>query len=182
MKVLQYSFVVLPKLDNEEEIQRLRERYDPWFYQIRPYIPIVSPFAPATLEEMQNVSDYISRARRKLHPIAVSFHQWMASGGRLFFVIEKGRKELLDLRRNLQGCDTFSLVEDIESEPRLVVGRVPDSERRSQALIEANRIGRTLGIVDSFYLIGIEPSDELKLFASYPFGIGRVDYYDRFHI
>lgn len=97
-------------------------------------------------------------------------------------MIEKGRKELLDLRRNLQGCDTFSLVEDIESEPRLVVGRVPDSERRSQALIEANRIGRTLGIVDSFYLIGIEPSDELKLFASYPFGIGRVDYYDRFHI
>ena len=34
MNALQYSIVVLPKLDNEAEIQRLREKFDPWFYQI----------------------------------------------------------------------------------------------------------------------------------------------------
>ncbi len=180
VKTLQYNVVVLPKLDNEEEIQELREKYDPWFYQIRPYVPMVLPFAPATLDEMQNVGDYISQARRKLHPVAISFHQCVESGDRLLFVIENGREELLELHHSLLGCEAAVLVEEAGYEPLLVVGRVPDPGHRAQALHEANRIGRTLGIVDAVSLIRTEPSEELKLVANYPFGIGRVDYYDRF--
>ena len=70
--------------------------------------------------------------------------------------------------------------QDAGYEPRLVVGSVSDPEERARALAEANRIGRTLGIIDAVALVRINPDGGLKLVANYPFGIGRVDYFDRF--
>ncbi len=181
MKALQYSVVVLPKLDNEVEIQRLREKYDPWFYQIRPYIPIILPFTPATIDELQGVSDYISMSRRKLHARAISFHECIESGDRLYFVVDQGRDDIMALHHDLQGCEAASLVTEGDYEPRLMLGRIPDPEQRTLALREARTIGRTLGIVDSVAVLRISPDGGLKLIANYPFGIGRVDYFDNLH-
>ena len=178
MNALQYSIVVLPKLDNEAEIQRLRERYDPWFYQIRPYIPVILPFTPATIDELQGVSDYISESRRKLHPRAISFHECVESGDRLYFVVEQGKDDIMALHHDLQGCEAASLVAEGDYEPHLMLGRIPDPAKRALALHEARAIGRTLGIVDSVAMLRIGTDGELKLIANYPFGIGRVDYFD----
>ncbi len=179
MSALQYGVVVLPKLDSEEEIQRIREEYDPWYYQISPYIPMVEPFTPATLGEMENVSDYISLARRGFHPFAVSFRACVEADDRLLLPLENGREELIVLRRNLVGPGTAEAMAGAEYEPRLVIGRVPDPLRRSEALVEVARIGRILGVVDSVSLIEVAPNREMKLVANFPFGIGRVDYFDR---
>jgi hypothetical protein len=73
-----------------------------------------------------------------------------------------------------------SLVDDEAYEPHLVVGRVQDPDMRAEALAEANKLGRTLGIIDAVSLIAIEQDGGLKLVASYPFGVGRVDYFDKF--
>ncbi|UCG42003.1 MAG: hypothetical protein JSU73_08940 [candidate division WOR-3 bacterium] len=177
MKALQYSVVVLPKLDNEAEIQRLREKYDPGFYQIRPHIPIILPFTPATIDELQGISDYISVSRRKLHARAISFHECIESGDRLFFVVDQGKGDIMALHHALQGCEVTSLVSEGDYEPRLMLGRIPDPEQRGLALREAQTIGRTLGIVDSVSMLRISPHGELKLVANYPFGIGRVDHF-----
>ena len=178
MKTLQYSVIVLPKLDNEAEIQRLREKYDPWFYQVRPYIPIILPFTPATIDELQGVSDFVSVARRKLHARAISLHDCIESGDRLYFAVDQGRDDIMALHHDLQGCEATSLVSEGDYEPRLVLGRIPDPAQRTLARLEAQAIGRTLGIVDSVAMLRISPDGELKLVANYPFGIGRVDYFD----
>lgn len=175
----QFSVVVLPKLDNEEDIQRLRAKYDPWYRQISPYIPVVLPFTPATLEEVQHVGDYIGDARRRLHPLAVSLHECRESGDRLYFAVETGREELLELHRSLQGGDAGLLVLDAGYEPRLVVGRVSDPLERAAAREEASRIGRTLGVIDAVVMVRIDPDGVLKLVANYPFGVGRVDYFEK---
>jgi hypothetical protein len=179
VKVLAYSLVVLPKLDNEEEIQSLREKYDPWFYQVRPYITIVPPFTPATLDELEAVAGFLSEARRRQPPVAVSFYRCVEVDDRLICPVGDGREGLVALHRHLLGAAPVSLLTgEREFEPALVIGRVPDPDRRLEALHEANRLGRTLGLIDAVSLIGIEPSGRLRLIASYPFGIGRVDYYD----
>jgi hypothetical protein len=178
VKMLHYSVVVLPKLDNEQAIQRLREKYDPWFYQVRPYIPIIPPFTPATLDEIEQIGSFISIRRHKLHPIAITCHRCIEVGDQLVCPVENGKDELAALHVDLYGSDSIPLVDDIAYEPRLVIGRVQDPNSRQEALREANRLGRTLGLVDAVSLIGIEPDGELRLVASYPFGIGRIDYYD----
>ena len=179
---MQFSVVVLPKLDNEEEVQLIRERYDPWCYRIRPHITLIPPFTPATLDEIENVSAHLSTVRRARHPHAVTFFKCEAVGDRVVLVPEQGRDELLSLYRELQGPVTGTLVPDAEFEPRLLVGRMPDAGQRAAAVKELNGLRRTLGVVDSVFLIDVESSGELRLVASYPFGIGRVDWYGKLRV
>ena len=182
MSALRYSIIVLPKLDSEKDIRRIREQHDPWHCQISPYIPMVVPFTPATFDEMETVSDYISLARREFHPFAVGFHKCFAADDRVLFPVEEGRGELVALQRSLAGPGTAAEVSGVEYEPRLVVGRVPNPEARARVLDEMNRFGRMLGVVDSVALLALEPAGEMKLVAVYPFGIGRVDFFDRFRV
>jgi hypothetical protein len=179
MNALRYSVVILPRLDNEEELQRLREQFDPMFYQLAPYIPMVMPFTPATLEELQAASDFISQARRKLHPWAVDFRTCIESEDRLLLAPESGGDELVRLHEELHGCQTMALIDEPPYAPLLVVARIPDPERRRQAKSDVERLVRTLGVVDSLSLIGTMPDGATRLAAHYPFGIGRVDYYER---
>ncbi|MFO7638499.1 MAG: hypothetical protein R6X14_04225 [bacterium] len=179
MRLLEYCVVVLPKLDNQEEIQLLREKYDPWFYQVQPYITIVPSFAPATLDQFESVTGYLSQTRKRLEPVVVHCYRCVERGDRLVCPVESGREELLTLHDSLLGCAPAGLTAvGGEFEPGLVVGRVPDPDRRIEALQEANRLRRTIGLIDAVSLIGIEPSGQLRLVAGYPFGIGRVDYFD----
>ncbi|HDQ99552.1 MAG TPA: hypothetical protein ENN51_04615 [candidate division WOR-3 bacterium] len=179
MRVLSYSVCVLPKLDNQEEVRRLRERYDPWFYQVQPYIVVVPSFTPATLDELEAVSAFLSQARRKQPPVALKFFRCVERGDRLICPVESGREELAALHRAMSGATPDRLLTGEEAfDPGMVVCRVPDPDRRIEALQEANRIGRTVGLVDAVSLVGIEPSGQLRLIAGYPFGIGRVDYFD----
>ncbi|MFO7675112.1 MAG: hypothetical protein R6X12_02170 [bacterium] len=179
MSVLEYCVAALPKLDNQEEIQLLREKYDPRFYQTRPYIAIVPAFRPATLDELESVSAFLSQARRRQPPVAVTFLRCVEVGDRLVCPVATGQEGLAALQRRMLGASPGpSLTGEPPPEPVLVIGRVSDPDRRIEALTEANRLGRTLGLIDSVSLIGIEQSEDLRLVASYPFGIGRVDYFD----
>jgi hypothetical protein len=179
MSALRYSVVVLPKLDSEEEIRRLREEYDPWYNQISPYVTIVAQFTPATLDEIENLNDYISLARRSYHPLAVGFHECVEVDDRLLFVINKGKEELSALQHNLVGARPVPIMSDAAFEPRLVVARVPDPERRGKMKQELSKLIHTIGLVDSLSLIDVAAGNELKLVANYPFGIGRIDFFEK---
>ena len=181
MKAAQYCVVAFPKLDSETQIQDLREQFPTWYYRVRPYIPVVLPFTPVTLDEIQNVSEHVGRVRRNLHPIAVSFTHCIERGEALFFEIEQGREEFIQLHHAMIGAEPLSLLSDVPVyEPQVWLGRVTDARQRPWAIAEANRMGRSLGVVDSITLLRIEPDEEHHLVATFPFGIGRVDYYDRF--
>lgn len=179
VKLLEYCIVVQPKLDNQEEIQLLREKYDPWFYQVQPYITIVPGFTPATLDQLESVTSYLSQTRRHQPPIAVKCYKCIERDDRLVFPVEEGREGLLALHEALLGAAPASLLADeAPFDPGLVIGRVPDPDQRIEALHEANRLGRTIGLIDAFSLIAVEQSGQFRLVAGYPFGIGRVDYFD----
>jgi len=181
VKAAQYCVVAFPKLDSETQLQDLREQFPTWYYRVRPYVPVVLPFTPVTLDEIQNVSEHTGRVRRNLHPLAISFTHCSERGESLFFEIEEGRDELIQLHRAMTGAEPLSLLSDAPGyEPQVWLGRVTDARQRTYALAEANRIGRSLGVVDAISLVRIEPDEEHKLVATFPFGIGRVDYYDRF--
>jgi hypothetical protein len=181
VKAAQYCVVAFPKLDSETQIQDLREQFPTWYFRVRPYIPVVLPFTPATLDEIQNVSEHVGRVRRNLHPLAISFTRCVERGESLFFEIDEGREELLQLHRAMTGAESLSLLSDTPVyEPQVWLGRVTDARQRAWAIAEANRMGRSLGVVDAITLLRIEPDEEHKLVATFPFGIGRVDFYDRF--
>ena len=181
MKAAQYCVVAFPKLDSETQIQDMREQFSTWYYRVRPYIPVVLPFTPATLDEIQNVSEHVGRVRRSLHPLAISFTRCVERGESLFFELDQGREEFIQLHNAMIGAEPLSLLGDRPVyEPQVWLGRVTDSRQRAYAIAEANRMGRTLGVVDAVTLLRIEPDEEHKLVATFPFGIGRVDFYDRF--
>ncbi len=181
MKAAQFSVTAFPKLDNEAQFQRLREKYDPAQFRVRPHIPIVLPFTPANLDEIQNVIDHVSTARRSLRPLAISFYKCVERGEYLFGIIEQGREEVVALHTRIAGAQPVPMLQDSTGyEPLLRLFRIPDQVRRSLALAEANRVGKTLGIIDALSLVRIEPDEEQKLVSVFPFGVGRVDYYDRF--
>ncbi len=181
MKAAQYCVVAFPKLDSETQIQDIREQFPSWYYRVRPYVPVVLPFTPATLDEIQNVSEHVGRVRRNLHPLAISFTRCVERGESLFFEIDEGREELIQLHRAMVGAEPLSLLTDTPVyEPQVWLGRVTDARQRPWALGEANHLGRSLGVVDAITLLRIEPDEEHKLVATFPFGIGRVDFYDRF--
>jgi hypothetical protein len=180
VKAAQYCVVAFPKLDSETQIQELREQFPTWYYRVRPYVPVVLPFTPVTLDEIQNVSDHVGRVRRDLHPLAVSFSRCVERGELLIFEIEEGRDELIQLHTAMTGAEPLCLLDGAPAyEPQVWLGRVTDARQRTYALAEANRIGRSLGVVDAVTLLRIEPDEEHRLVAMFPFGIGRVDYYDR---
>ncbi len=181
MKAAQFCVTAFPKLDNEAQFQRLREKYDPAGFRVRPHIPIIPPFTPANLDEIQNVIDHVSTARRTLRPLAVSFYRCVEQGEYLFCIPDAGRDELLQLHTRVAGSQPVPMLADTSGyEPLLWLCRVPDPVRRSLALAEANRVGKSIGIVNALSVTKVEAGDEMKLVAVFPFGVGRVDYYDRF--
>ena len=183
VKAAQYCVTAFPKLDNEAQLQRLRERFDPAPYRVKPHIPVVLPFTPANLDEIQNVIDHVSTARRTLRPLAVSFHKCIERGEHLCFTLDEGQEGLAELHTRVAGVQPLPLLRDTPAyEPLVWLCRVPDQDRRAQALAEANRIGKSLGVVDALSVIRIEPDGDLSLMSVYPFGVGRVDYYDRFPV
>jgi hypothetical protein len=102
-------------------------------------------------------------------------------GDALFFELEQGRDELVELHRVLLGAEPLSLLQGTPVyEPLIWLGRVPEPRQRAYAIADANRIGRSLGVIDSLAMLRIEPDEEHRLIATFPFGIGRVDFYDRF--
>jgi hypothetical protein len=146
---------------------------------MRPHVSIVLPFIPANLDEMQSVTDLVALARRNLHAIAVSFHQCVERGDALFYVLDMGGTELVTLHDLIHGGSTVPLQGTAAYEPLVWLGRVADPGQRPSAVAEANRIGRSLGVIDALSLLRIEPDETTKLVQDFPFGVGRVDYYDR---
>lgn len=181
MKPAQYLVVVLPKLDAEAELLRLRDRYGGKPDAIAPYVPLSGVFTPSGLSEAASVNEYVSQARRRLHPIAVSFNSCFEQGDRLLLKLEQGADDLAALQRGIVGPEPTSFV--ASGKPPhldLVLGQFADTQARAQVAAEVNRMGRILGVIDALVLLRIGPEDDWHLTAQFPFGIGRVDYYERF--
>jgi hypothetical protein len=180
VKATQYGVVAFPKLDTEALMQRFRERFDPGCGQASPHVAVVQPFTPVNLDEIQDVADHVGRARRSLHAFTIMFHRCREQGDSLLFDLDRGREEFAGLRKSIAGEEPEPMLPDASGfDPRLWVGRIPDSRRRGDALAEANRIGRSLGVVDALHLVRVD-GVEMKLVSRYPFGVGRVDLYERY--
>lgn len=179
MKSVQFSVVAFPKLEREVDFLHLRERFAPQVAQLEPHIQIVLPWVPAELGELTAVIESISQTRRNLHPLAIAVEKWQESGEFLISEICQGQDELISLRKKIVGAETPVLITtDTGTAPYLTLFRITEKKEREQAMIEANRIGRTLGVVDALTLIRTLPDGMWQRVAKFPFGIGRVDFYE----
>ena len=179
MKSVQFSVVAFPKLEREVDFLRLRERFAPQVAQLEPHIQMVSPWVPAELGEIMAVIEFISQARRALHPLAIAAENWQESGELLIGEITYGQDELTSLRKQIVGPEPSSLlIPDSGPAPCLTLFRIAGKKEREQAVAEANRIGRTLAVVDALVLIRTLPDGMWQRVAKFPFGIGRVDFYE----
>lgn len=174
-----FIVVAIPKLEREIDLLQLRERYAPSTRQLEPHIRITSPWVPAELGEIMAVIEFISRIRRGIHPLAISAENWQEIGELILAPVINGAAELLKIRQTLIGSEPLPLINpESESAPSLILLRVPDRQQRALAVAEANRIGRTLGVIDSLTLVQIFSDGAWQRLARFPFGIGRVDFYD----
>ncbi len=181
MSELQFSLVAFPKLERETEFRRLRERFAPEVFQLDSYVPIFSSFLPGELGEINTIIEVISQTRQKLSPIAIVCENWEESGGVLIGSITQGQKELTELRQQILGTQPIPLLEYPENkggEFFVVLCRLSNPQTRNQALLEAQRIGRSLGVIDAVVLIRKPPEGQWQRVARFPFGFGRVDFYE----
>lgn len=180
MKPAQFSVIAFPKLSREPEILELREKFAPEISQIEPHIPIVSPWTPAELGEVLSAIDSISRTRRKLSPIAIAGEVWHRQDELLLLAITEGAEALVQLSRNITGVEPLPLLpETKEPKVNLIVCRIPKGKDWETVLKEARKIGRTLGVIDGLMLIRHLPDRSYQQVAKFPFGVGRVDFYER---
>jgi hypothetical protein len=180
VKASQYIVVAFPTLDTELELSRLRDRFDTHLSQTQPHIPLVPPFSPANLDELLGVTEYVGQARRSLHPLSASFRGCVERGELIVFTCLEGSAELQQLHSDLLGSRPVSFLKnDVEFEPRLVAGHISDPALRRQVMLEAGRIGRILALVDALSLVRAGPDAAWRPVAKFPFGIGRVDYYEK---
>ncbi|MEO0070779.1 MAG: hypothetical protein ABIK39_01655 [candidate division WOR-3 bacterium] len=180
MKSAQLSVIAFPKLSKEKEILELREKFVPEISQIEPHIPIVSPWTPAELGEVLSVIDSISRTRKKLSPIAIAGEGWRRQDELLILEITEGAEALVQLSRNITGAEPLSLLPETKEEKvNLIVCRIPKGKDWGTVLKEAKKIGRTVGVIDSMMLIRHLPDRSYQRVAKFPFGVGRVDFYER---
>ncbi|MCX7732699.1 MAG: hypothetical protein N2248_06010 [candidate division WOR-3 bacterium] len=176
------NFVVIatPKLDRESDFLQLRERYASAILQPDPHIRITNPWIPADLGEVMAVIEFISQTRKKLHPLAITAENWQEAGEFIIAPIVNGASELLLIRQTILGSEPAPLLKTTpEPAFSLILLRVPDDHKRALAVTEANRIGKTLGVIDALTLIRTFPDGSWQRLARFPFGIGRVDFYER---
>jgi hypothetical protein len=147
-----------------------------------PYIPVILPFTPLDLEEIQHVADFVSNSRRRLRPLAVTFHHCTVIGDRLYYKLERGWDELVGLHAQILGSEPMPLLQHGTYEPRLALGRVVDETERADAADAVDRLLRTLGLVDTLTIVTVGPDESVDRVAGYPFGIARVDFFRPFPV
>lgn len=179
MKSAQFSVVAFPKLEREVDFLRLRERFARQIAQPEPHIILVLPWVPAELGEVMAVIEFISQIRRNLHPLAIAAENWQESGELLIGQITQGQDGLMSLRKGIIGTEPVPLLRaSFHPAPYLTLFLVPGKREREQAVVEANRIGRTLAVIDALMLIRTQPDGLWQQVAKFPFGVGRVDFYE----
>lgn len=177
MRAVQFSVVSFPKLQQDKELLGLRERFLPNVLPLEPHIPVVPSWVPVEPGEMVSVVNTLSNTRRKLHPIAVACENWQRQGELLVAEVTEGQEAVRNLRKSISRVEPVQLIQ--EEGVYLVVCRVPNEEKWGQILSEAERIGRSLGMVDSVVLLRILPDGSHQRVAHFPFGVGRVDFYEQ---
>lgn len=175
-----YAVFAYPRLDIESELQSLRERFESDTVRLKPYIPLVSPLTPATLDDLLSATEFVSQARRNLKPLACAFRNAVQSGNLVLVACAEGDQGILNLRQTIIGGQPVSYLRETGAfEPRLVIGWTTDPVLRTRIAEEANRLGRIVALIDALTIVRLISQDHWQPVARFPFGIGRVDYYER---
>ncbi|MEO0073051.1 MAG: hypothetical protein ABIK43_00120 [candidate division WOR-3 bacterium] len=175
-----YGVFAYPRLDVEPELKSLRERFESDSVQLKPYIPLIVPLTPATLDDLLSATEFVSRARRNLKPLACAFRNAVERGNLIVVECIEGANNLIQLRQNITGSDPVSYIKDAEGfEPRLVIARATDPPLRLRIMLETNRLGRIVALIDALTLVRLISEERWQPVARFPFGIGRIDYYEK---
>ena len=131
------AIILLPKFNNIDAIQAIRERFDPLAGYIVPHITLVFPFesARSTQELREHIACALLGAKR--FPIQLRGITGDSRDGYLFLNVKRGNDEIIDLHDRLyRGLLEPYLFRKVTFCPHMTVGRLERQTEFDQALEE----------------------------------------------
>lgn len=128
------SICIFPEFHNVEEIEVLREKYDPLHSFIPPHITLVHPFmSNLTLHEL---IEHINSCLVGIKPFEIRLQNVTGAPDHyLFLNVKKGNDSIIELRDRLySGILEKYLVRDLSYMPHLTVGKLNTEREFNKAL------------------------------------------------
>ncbi len=135
------AIILFPKFSGLEEIQSMRQKFDPLAHYIAPHITLVFPFESEL--STREIADHVRRALRGVKRFPVCLHGFTGDQpeGYLFLKVKQGNDEIIDLHDRLySGALKPYLYRKILYCPHVTVGRVIDLPAFEEALEELDGI------------------------------------------
>ncbi|MGR3763114.1 2'-5' RNA ligase family protein [Rossellomorea sp. NS-SX7] len=128
------SICIFPQFNNIEEIEELREKYDPLYSFIPPHITLVHPFGSSlSLHELIN---HINSSLVGIKPFEIRLQTVSGAAEHyLFLNVKSGNDSIIELRDRLyKGTLEKFLARDISYMPHLTVGKLKNETAFKEAL------------------------------------------------
>ncbi|MCA1055747.1 2'-5' RNA ligase family protein [Rossellomorea aquimaris] len=128
------SICIFPEFQNQGEIDRVREIYDPLYSFVPPHITLVHPFK-SNLPTSELI-DHINNCLDGMNAFDIRLRDLSGSQGEyLFLKVKKGNDSIIELRdRMYKGILKEFQARDIPYIPHLTVGRMDNEEAFRKAL------------------------------------------------
>lgn len=128
------SICIFPEFNNVQEIEELREKYDPLHSFIPPHITLVHPFKSNLTQH--ELIEHINSCLVGIKPFEIRLQNVSGSEGHyLFLNVKKGNDSIIELRDRLyEGILEKFLVRDISYIPHVTVGKLTTETALKEAL------------------------------------------------
>ncbi|WP_175987584.1 2'-5' RNA ligase family protein [Bacillus sp. Marseille-Q1617] len=148
------SICIFPEFHNVEEIEVLREKYDPLHSFIPPHITLVHPFK-SNLTQHQLI-EHINSCLVGIKPFEFRLQNVTGAPDHyLFLNVKKGNDSIIELRDRLySGILEKYLVRDLSYMPHLTVGKLSTETAFHEALEDAVSLHSVFNA--SIYKIAVE--------------------------
>ncbi|OIU68640.1 2'-5' RNA ligase family protein [Rossellomorea aquimaris] len=128
------SICIFPEFDNVEEIEELREKYDPLHSCISPHITLVHPFTSSL--QKRELINHIQDCLIGFKPFEIRCQNVTGADGHyLFLNVKKGNDHIIELRDRLyQGILKRHHARELSYIPHVTVGKLNGEETFQKAL------------------------------------------------
>jgi 2'-5' RNA ligase len=128
------SICIFPEFNNGEEIEELREKYDPLHSFIAPHITLVHPFKSSLPK--RELIDHIQDCLIGTKPFEIRCQNVTGADGHyLFLNVKKGNDHIIELRDRLyRGILKRHYTRELSYIPHMTVGKLDGEETFQKAL------------------------------------------------
>jgi len=152
-----YTIAIFPKFDENKQIQKIREQYDPSYNFIETHIALVYYFDK---KPSKNKLFEISKSLNSFH-IKLDFIKASPEGNFIFLDVAEGKEKILNLNEKLYQELGLKWDKPFPYEPHITLGNLNSKEERDDVFKKIKPFEFNISLeIDSFTLL--EVSQDLK--------------------